>query len=86
MIFATQFIKYSGNMSKKRDKFVELAQKRTTRALKSIRVIGNLSNKNIYEYSEADVSKIIKALDGEMKALRERFKTQKRDDDIEFML
>lgn len=73
-------------MSKKRDKFVELAQKRTTRALKSIRVIGNLSNKNIYEYSEADVSKIIKALDGEMKALRERFKTQKRDDDIEFML
>ena len=86
MILATQFIKYSGNMSKKRDKFVELAQKRTTRALKSIRVIGNLSNKNIYEYSEADVSKIIKALDGEMKALRERFKTQKRDDDIEFML
>ena len=73
-------------MSKKRDKFVELAQKRTTRALKSIRVIGNLSNKNIYEYSEADVSKMIKALDSELKALRERFKTQKRDDDVEFTL
>ena len=32
-------------MSKNRDKFVELAEKRVTRALKDIRLIGNLSNK-----------------------------------------
>ena len=73
-------------MSIKREKFVELAEKRTTRAIKTIRIIGNLSNKNVYKYSETDVSKILKALEKETKMLRERFMTQKRDSDVEFKL
>jgi len=73
-------------MSKKREKFVELAEKRTARAIKGIRVIGNLSNKGIYEYTEDDVNKMVKALEKELKRLRERYRTQKRDDEVEFKL
>lgn len=46
----------------KRQKFRELAEKRVNRALDSIRLIGNLSNKQTYAYDEAQVKKIVRAL------------------------
>ncbi len=49
-------------LSTKRLKFRELAEKRTNKALDAIRVIGNLSNRQLYEYDEAEVRKVIKAL------------------------
>jgi len=60
-------------MSEKREKFVEIAEKRVTRAIKDLRLIGNLSNKNNYSYSENDIQKILSALEQEVKALRVRF-------------
>jgi hypothetical protein len=45
--------------SVKRAKFLELAQKRMTNALHDIRLVGNLSNRAAYEYSEKDVQKMI---------------------------
>ena len=45
-----------------REKFVTLAEKRTTKALQAISVIGNLSNKSNYSYNEEDIKKIKKAL------------------------
>ena len=45
-----------------REKFVTLAEKRTTKALQAISVIGNLSNKSNYTYTEEDIKKIKKAL------------------------
>jgi hypothetical protein len=51
----------AGN-STKREKFVRLAEGRTQSALNAIRKIGNLSNKRAYEYDDADVKKIIRAL------------------------
>ena len=47
--------------SEKRAKFRELAQARTNKAIEAIARIGNLSNRQIYEYDEAEVKKIIKA-------------------------
>ncbi|MCF1458826.1 MAG: hypothetical protein LPH21_15125 [Shewanella sp.] len=61
--------------TKSRSKFVELAEKRVSRAIKDIRLIGNLSNKSNYSYSEDDVKKIIKALRSEVDALKSRFDT-----------
>lgn len=52
----------SSSNSSNREKFVTLAEKRTTKALQAISVIGNLSNKSNYSYSEEDVKKIKKAL------------------------
>lgn len=61
------------NPRDKREKFVDLAEARVTKALDSIRVIGNLSNRALYEYSESDVSKIIGALNAEVTELKRKF-------------
>jgi hypothetical protein len=52
----------------RRTKFVRLAESRTRKALKAIRVIGNLANRS--QYSDADVKKILAALSAEVDALR----------------
>jgi hypothetical protein len=49
-------------LSSKREKFIKLAEGRVQAALNSIRKIGNLSNRRSYEYDEADVKKIMRAL------------------------
>lgn len=48
--------------SEKRKNFVRLAEGRTQIALDAIRKLGNLSNRRAYEFGEADVRKITKAL------------------------
>ena len=73
-------------MRNKRDKFVELCEKRMTKALKGIRIIGNLSNKNLYEYSQNDVTLMIKALDEEIKSLKDRYQTSEKGHGITFKL
>ncbi len=49
-------------LSEKREKFVRLAEGRTQSALEAIRKIGNLSNRRAYDYGDADIKKIVKAL------------------------
>ncbi len=71
---------------KDRQKFVELAEKRVGRAIKDIRLIGNLSNKSNYTYSEDDVKKIIRALDLEVKKLKQRFENHGSQEEIVFKL
>lgn len=57
----------------KREKFKELAEKRVTRTIKDIRLIGNLANRNNYSYTDQDGAKICAALEAEIKALRTKF-------------
>ena len=61
----------------KKKEFIKLANKRVNKAIKLIQLIGNLSNKAHYDYDEKQSSKIILALDTEIKAIRERFKRAK---------
>lgn len=56
-----------------RTKFVRLANKRVGKALKAIQLVGNLSNKSNYDYTDEDVAKIFKALQDEINAGRKRF-------------
>ena len=70
----------------KREKFVKLAESRTVNAIKAIRVIGKLGNRNAYEYDDSDVRKIIKALTDEIEALKTRMKTTKSSEDVDFKL
>lgn len=58
-----------------REKFVRLANKRVNSAIKSIQLIGNLSNKSNYYYSESDVDAIFTALNREIKECRDRFRS-----------
>ena len=72
--------------SKNREKFVTLAEKRVTRAIKDLRLIGNLSNRSNYSYKEEDVTKIINTLNKEIKMLKKRFANEKRPSEIIFKL
>ncbi len=67
-------------MSEKRDNFIRLAEGRVTRAIDSIRVIGNLSNRSNYEYTTEDTKRIIDALQGEINALKVQFKPRATTD------
>ena len=60
-------------MSKKRDNFVRLAESRVAKAIDSLRVIGNLSNRSNYEYTDEDARKIISALQSELVVLKGKF-------------
>lgn len=70
----------------RREKFVRLAESRTTKAIRAIRVIGNLANKSQYEYDERDVKKIIAALNAEVEQLRNRLSESDRKKAVEFKL
>jgi hypothetical protein len=48
--------------NEKRLKFVKLAEGRVQAALTAIRKIGNLSNRRSYEFDDADIKKMMKAL------------------------
>jgi len=73
-------------MPKNREKFVELAEKRVTKAMKDLRLIGNLSNKSNYSYTDEDVKKIVTALDAELKNMRKRFESIGIEDKVAFKL
>ena len=62
-----------------RKKFVVLAEKRVTRALRDLRLIGNLSNRSNYRYTDEDARKICKVLRDAVEEVRARF--ERRGDD-----
>ncbi|MGJ8641314.1 MAG: hypothetical protein ACSHYA_18130 [Opitutaceae bacterium] len=70
----------------RRQKFTDLAERRTTNAIKQIRLIGNLSNKGNYSYEEKDISKIVSALSSEIKTMKERFSSEGAGGKPEFKL
>jgi hypothetical protein len=73
-------------MNKNREKFVELVEKRVTRAIKDLRLVGNLANKTNYSYSDDDSKKIIYALENELKNLKKRFESTSAEEEIVFKL
>jgi hypothetical protein len=71
-----------------RGKFVELASKRVSKALKDIQLIGNLSNRSNYDYTDADVTKIFRALQDELATCKKKFEAagKKPGDQPRFVL
>jgi hypothetical protein len=61
-----------------RKKFVRLAEARVGRALKAIQLIGNLSNRSNYDFTDDDVTRIFKALNDEVSACRTRFEIARK--------
>lgn len=70
----------------KREKFTELAEKRTKNAIKAIRIIGKLGNKNAYEFTESDVNKIAKALMREVEGMKTRMLSTSGKESVDFTL
>ncbi|WP_415895288.1 hypothetical protein ACMXYQ_16015 [Neptuniibacter sp. PT34_22] len=69
-----------------RDKFVELAEKRVSKALKDIRLIGNLSNRTNYTYTDEDVKKIHQTLKKAVDDMKGRFDRKGSEDEDVFKL
>ncbi len=70
----------------KRVNFVRLAEARVNKAIKTIQVVGNLSNRGNYDYSEADVKLIVNALRKEIKDLEAKFRNEGQVNASEFRL
>ena len=70
----------------KREKFVELAESRTVNAIKAIRIIGKLGNKNAYQFDDSDVQKIARALNKEVEALKARMSSTGGKESVDFKL
>lgn len=73
-------------MRDKRGKFIQLATNRVNRVVKDLRLIGNLSNRSAYEYSEDDVRKIVRTVQREIDLMKLRFAGGVHGADGEFSL
>lgn len=69
-----------------RKKFIELAEKRVNRAIKDIKLIGNLANRSNYSYEKADADKICRALKKSLEDMKNRFDDNQSDSDDVFRL
>jgi|TARA_B100000787_G_C16092679_1_gene249691 hypothetical protein len=69
-----------------RSTFVKLAENRVSRALKDIQLIGNLSNKSNYSYTDEDVKKIHTALRSAIIEMKARFDRKGSDEGEIFKL
>jgi hypothetical protein len=58
-----------------REKFVHLAEKRVSKTLKDIKLVGNLSNKSNYTYTDQDAKKIYIALRKAIDEMKARFES-----------
>lgn len=57
----------------KRERFKRLASLRTNTILRSLKVLGNCANHQIYEYSKEDIDKIFRAIDRKTKEVKAKF-------------
>ena len=69
-----------------REKFVRLTEARVNNLIKTIRLVGNLSNRSNYSYTNKDVDKIFRSIEKELREARARFRTGGRSGDSTFKL
>jgi len=60
-------------------RFKRLAVLRTNAVLDRLRILGNLSNRQMYKYSEEDVDRIFSAVSNQIKETRSRFNARKQE-------
>ncbi len=61
------------------ERFKRIATVRTSAVLDRLRILGNLSNRQMYSYSEEDVNKIFWAINRQIKEVRAKFNSQKQE-------
>ncbi|MDF1813017.1 MAG: hypothetical protein P1V20_12410 [Verrucomicrobiales bacterium] len=70
----------------RREKFVDLAEKRVNKAIEQIKLIGNLSNRSNYTYTDDDVTKIYRALKKGLDEMKSRFDSKGKETNDRFKL
>jgi CHASE1-domain containing sensor protein len=56
-----------------RDRFRRLATLRTNLVLKRLKILGNCSNRHVYEYNEKDIDKIFTEIEKKVKEVKAKF-------------
>jgi hypothetical protein len=67
----------------KRDRFIRIAEARTNKIIKMIKLLSNCSNQNSYEYTLEEVRKVFGAIEKELRIARAKFS---EDDEGKFSL
>lgn len=62
-----------------RERFIRLATLRTNEVLKRLKVLGNCSNRQVYEYSKKDIEKIFSSIDRKVKEIKTKFHFTKEE-------
>ena len=60
-------------------RFKRIAEVRTNAVLDRLRILGNLSNRQMYSYSEEDIDKIFSAINKQMKEVRAKFNSREKE-------
>lgn len=59
-----------GEVRDKRERFISLAETRTEKAMRAIRLLENLANRANYDFESSELDQIVRALEGEIKNLK----------------
>lgn len=62
------------------ERFKRLAEARTNAVLEKLRLLGNLSNRANYEYTEEEARKIFSVIDKQLRIVQTKFKKPKGKD------
>jgi hypothetical protein len=62
----------------KYERFKRLAKQRGERLLKDIHLLGNLSNRNNYQYFDEDINKLFGIIESELRTQKMRFSSNKK--------
>ena len=60
-------------------RFKRIAALRTNAVLDKLRILGNLSNRQMYSYSDEDINKIFSAMNKQIKEVRSKFNSRKQE-------
>lgn len=66
------------DLETKEQRFKRLAKKRGERLINDIRVLGNLSNVNNYEYTPRDIKTLFAAIEEELRLTKIRFSLREK--------
>ncbi|MFA6098990.1 MAG: hypothetical protein WCV50_05640 [Patescibacteria group bacterium] len=68
----------------KRDRFKRLAEYRTNEVLSKLKILGNCSNQQAYDYTEEDIRKIFDSIEKTTRAVKSKFQLTPRDKEFKF--
>lgn len=72
-------MKRINNSETPEQRFKRIATLRTNAVLDRLRILGNLSNRQVYRYSEEDINKIFSTINKQIKEVRAKFNSRKEE-------
>lgn len=60
---------------------MRIAEARTNKIIEMLRLLGNCSNRSVYEYDDNDVEKIFSAIEKEIRSAKSRLLGHEEDED-----